>query len=208
MGGHHRVMEVPTEDAATEVAQRGSSTMPMQPGASGRHRAPAATAGLEWFNNLGSEDAAELLGACLDIPEWVERLAAGRPYPSVEALRANGTIAAAAIGWEQVAGALDRHPRIGEKAAATAGTGTESAWSSSEQGGVAAAHATALADGNRAYEQRFGYIFLICAAGLSGEQILENLHRRLDNDPAAEQEVVIGELRKIAALRLAKAVAR
>ena len=56
------------------------------------------------------------------------------------------------------------------------------------------------------YEETFGHIFLICAAGLSGEQILQVLRARLGNDPQTEHDVVIGELRKIASLRLAKAV--
>ena len=63
-----------------------------------------------------------------------------------------------------------------------------------------------MAAGNRDYELRFGHIFLICAAGLSGEQILDDLRCRLSNDTETEKDVVTGELRRIAALRLAKAV--
>ena len=151
--------------------------------------------------------AAELLRACLDIPEWVAQVDAGRPFDGLDALHKAGAAASSSIGWEQVAGALDRHPRIGEQKSAVAGTGTESEWSATEQGGVQDSHADALADGNRAYERQFGHIFLICAAGLSGDQILANLHGRLTNDEATEREVVIGELKQIAALRLAKAVA-
>ena len=150
--------------------------------------------------------AAEVLGACLDIPEWVTAVSAERPFGDLDALRAVGSAQAATITWPQVAGALDRHPRIGEKKAAVAGTPTESAWSKSEQAGVQDDQAAALAAGNAAYEARFGYIFLVCAAGLSGDQILANLHTRLTNDAESEKPVVMDELRKIAALRLAKAV--
>ncbi len=206
MGGHHRGM-VALPDRPESAAEMGGSTMTMPADASGRHRALAATPTLDDFNGLDAAGATELLGACLDIPEWVAAMTAGRPYRDLAALHATGTAAAAEISWAQVAGALDRHPRIGEKAAAAPGTGTESAWSSSEQAGVADSHASALADGNRAYEERFGHIFLICAAGRSGEEILQNLQHRLTNDPVTERRVVIGELQKIAALRLAKAVA-
>ena len=48
-------------------------------------------------------------------------------------------------------------------------------------------------------------MFLICATGLRASDMLIALHERLGNDPAAEREVVRGELGKIAALRLAKA---
>jgi len=172
-----------------------------------RHLARPAIPSLAEFNNAGRDEATELLGACLDIPEWVAQVEAGRPFDGLDALHKAGAAASSSIGWEQVAGALDRHPRIGEKKAAVAGTGTESAWSSTEQGGVQDSHSDALADGNHAYERRFGYIYLVCAAGLSGDQILANLTGRLGNDEATEREIVIGELKQIAALRLAKAVA-
>ena len=150
--------------------------------------------------------AAEVLGACLDIPEWVTGVCARRPFGDLDALRAVGAAQAAVITWPQVAGALDRHPRIGEKEATVAGSATESAWSKSEQAGVQDEQGTALAAGNAAYEARFGYIFLVCAAGLSGDAILENLKTRLTNDAESEKTVVMEELRKIAVLRLAKAV--
>lgn len=171
----------------------------------GRHRAPGQGPALAEFN---ADDAlaAETLGACLDIAEWGAKVSAGRPFADLPSLQAAGSAAAAGITWEQVAGALDRHPRIGERQAAAAGTGAESAWSGAEQSGVRAAHADALASGNASYEKRFGHIFLICAAGLSGEQILAELDSRLANDPEAEKPVVIEQLRRISALRLAKAV--
>ncbi len=172
-----------------------------------RHLARPATPTLAEFNHAQRDVATELLRACLDIPEWVAQVEAGRPFDGLDALHSAGAAASSSIGWEQVAGALGRHPRIGEGKSAVAGTDTESAWSATEQGGVQDSHADALAEGNRAYERKFGHIYLICAAGRSGDQILENLHGRLRNDEATEREVVMGELKQIAALRLAKAVA-
>lgn len=171
----------------------------------GRHRTPAQGLSLREFN-ADAVVAAEMLGACLDIAEWVAQVSSGRPFADLAALRTAGSAAAAVITWEQVSGALDRHPRIGESRPAVAGTGTESAWSRSEQGGIEAIQAEALAAGNIAYEQRFGHLFLICAAGLSGGQVLAALDARLRNEPEAEKPVVMAELRKICALRLAKAV--
>jgi 2-oxo-4-hydroxy-4-carboxy-5-ureidoimidazoline decarboxylase len=157
--------------------------------------------------NVNDVLAAQVLGACLDIPEWVTAVSAGRPYPDLESLHGAAETASAKINWTQVAGALARHPRIGESKAAVAGTATESAWSSSEQAGVQAEQAQALASGNAEYESRFGYIYLVCAAGLAGDEILENLRSRLANDVDSEKLVVMDELRKIGALRLGKAVA-
>ena len=62
----------------------------------------------------------------------------------------------------------------------------------------------ALAEGNRAYEERFGYIFIVCASGKSAAQMLALLRERIDNDPAQEIFIAAGEQAKITALRLEK----
>jgi 2-oxo-4-hydroxy-4-carboxy-5-ureidoimidazoline decarboxylase len=80
-------------------------------------------------------------------------------------------------------------------------------WSRQEQAGVAGASAdtiAALAAGNKAYEERFGQVFLICATGLSAAEMLTALRTRLGNDPDTEAEIVREELRKITGLRLRK----
>jgi 2-oxo-4-hydroxy-4-carboxy-5-ureidoimidazoline decarboxylase len=79
--------------------------------------------------------------------------------------------------------------------------------SAAEQSGAAAATDEArqgLADGNLAYEQRFGHIFLICATGLSGQEMLTRLRARLENDQDAERDEVRAELLKITHLRMTK----
>ena len=88
------------------------------------------------------------------------------------------------------------------------GAGTEAAWSRKEQSGVGDDPEVreALAEGNREYEQRFGRVFLICATGLSAQEMLTSLRGRLTHDDATEVAVVREELRKIALLRLAKVV--
>jgi 2-oxo-4-hydroxy-4-carboxy-5-ureidoimidazoline decarboxylase len=93
---------------------------------------------------------------------------------------------------------MSAHPRIGERADGI---------SAAEQAGASAAGAAvrrALAAGNAAYEERFGYVFLVCASGLSGERMLDNLNARLENTPSAERAVVRHELRKITRLRMTK----
>jgi 2-oxo-4-hydroxy-4-carboxy-5-ureidoimidazoline decarboxylase len=163
---------------------------------------------LSEFNGADPAVADGMLRECADVESWVKAVAAGRPYPSMAALTAAADAAGARLGWPEVVAALDRHPRIGEQPAAssTTQTATEQAWSATEQSGVRASDADALAAGNGAYEARFGHIFLICAAGLSSTQMLAALRERLTHDDDAERAVVIGELRKIAALRLARAV--
>src|SRR5680860_428851 len=86
--------------------------------------------------------------------------------------------------------------------------GEEATWSRREQSGVRRSDRTAaeLVDGNRAYEDRFGRVFLICASGKNAEEILEALRARLHNDPESEAAVVVDELRQIALLRLRNVV--
>jgi len=125
-------------------------------------------------------------------------MAAGRPYPSLDAVRAAIETTFNSMTWDDVVEAMAAHPRIGARA------GGQSA---AEQAGVGDASRAALAAGNADYEQRFGHVFLICATGLSGEQMLAALRARLDNDQATERMVAARELREITALRAEKALA-
>ena len=61
-----------------------------------------------------------------------------------------------------------------------------------------------LAEGNRAYEARFGYIFIVCATGKSAGEMLALLQARLGADPDDELPVAAAEQRKITRLRLEK----
>jgi len=158
---------------------------------------------LDEFNAADPDTARALLGACLDIERWVSEVVFERPYADRESLQDKASASAADITWAEVAGALLRHPRIGEKAS---GEPADAALSAAEQSGVTDSDAAELAGGNLAYEQRFGYIYLICASGLTGEQMLAALRERLTHDDEQEREVVMHELQKIALLRLSKAV--
>ena len=142
----------------------------------------------------------ELL-ACCDVPSWAAMIIEKRPYDAVAGLLDSADAAARSLTDDEVDRALAKHPRIGER---PTGQGTEAGWSRQEQSGVTPDDA--LAEGNRAYEERFGRVFLICATGLGKEQILAALHQRLTHDDETERGVVKDELRKIALLRLGKLV--
>jgi 2-oxo-4-hydroxy-4-carboxy-5-ureidoimidazoline decarboxylase len=158
---------------------------------------------LDQLNTAPADDLRPQLLACCDVPAWADTLLDSRPYDDLDALIATADKAARGFDRADVDRALAQHPRIGERAA---GQDTGSQWSRQEQAGVDAEARDALLAGNRAYEDRFGRVFLICATGLSAEQILANLRGRLDNDDATEAAVVADELRKIALLRLRKLV--
>jgi OHCU decarboxylase len=163
---------------------------------------------LDEFNEADRDAAIASLRPCVDVTRWCEELADGRPYASVDDLVVRAEVAADPFTVDEVDAALAHHPRIGERAQ---GEHAEASMSRAEQAGVDpndVAIATALAEGNRAYEQRFGRVFLIRAAGRSAQEILDTLTQRLGNTPAEEQLVVAGQLREIAVLRLKGRFAR
>jgi allantoicase len=138
-------------------------------------------------------------------PEWLDRLTTDRPFSSAAALQAASEQAADRVspaGWRE---AFRHHPRIGEREAERRQSASAQAQSSREQAGTelaSAADRAALADGNRAYEARFGQPFIICAEGKSVSDMLALLRERLNNDPDAELRVAAGEQRNITKLRL------
>lgn len=160
---------------------------------------------LQEFNTTPAGRLGPILAACCDAPGWVDRVLGGRPYRDTAALAEVADAGVRDLGDGEVDQALAAHPRIGDR---PDGDSTEAAWSRGEQSGVGDDPdvRVALAAGNREYEQRFGRVFLICATGLSAEEMLAALRRRLTNDAATEAGVVRDELRKIAVLRLAKVV--
>ncbi|TYL52674.1 allantoinase AllB [Agromyces mariniharenae] len=166
-----------------------------------------AAMSLDAFNEADREAAIAMLRPCLDIDRWCEQVADARPYGSVDELVAWAETAASPFTPAEVEGALAHHPRIGER---PTGASAEAAMSRSEQSGVDPADAevaAGLAAGNRAYEERFGRVFLIRAAGRSSREILDALTERLGHTPEEEDPVVADQLRQIAVLRLKGLVA-
>ncbi|GAA4422650.1 2-oxo-4-hydroxy-4-carboxy-5-ureidoimidazoline decarboxylase [Actinokineospora soli] len=148
------------------------------------------------------EASAELLPCCAS-RRWASALVAGRPYADLDALRVRSAAVFDDLTWADLQEAMAAHPRIGERAQTD---GKEAAWSRQEQAGAAGDELKErLRAGNAEYERRFGHVFLICATGLTGDDVLAALRDRMNNDVDDEHEVVRGELRKIADLRLAKA---
>jgi 2-oxo-4-hydroxy-4-carboxy-5-ureidoimidazoline decarboxylase len=152
------------------------------------------------FDNLPEDDARALLLRCLSAPDWAEQVLAGRPYRSSEELLEAADQAARDLSEDDVEAALAGHPRIGERATG----GHNASASAREQAGVVSTSSTTqkLAEGNQAYEERFGHVFLIRAAGRSGDEILAELERRLGNTPEDEHDETADNLRQIAMLRL------
>lgn len=154
------------------------------------------------FNAQDAADTRALVLVWAAVPRWADGIVARRPYTSVGDLAEVAGRLAQTWTPADLDAALAHHPRIGER---PVGVGAEAAASRSEQSAMstAADDVTALiAAGNLAYEQRFGRVFLIRAAGRSPEEMLAALDRRLANDEDAETREALGQLAEIALLRL------
>jgi OHCU decarboxylase len=159
------------------------------------------------WNGLQPDKAAEEILPCCGSKAWAGGMTTRRPVLNEEAL-----LAACDEVWRNLPEsdwleAFCSHPRIGDSHAPVSAPPQSAAWSSAEQQKVGAAGEdvkTALAAGNREYEQKFNRIFIVCATGKSVPQILEILQRRLLNGERTELHEAAEQQRQIAHLRLKK----
>jgi len=161
----------------------------------------SSSPGIDAFNAMDDDVARERLLTCLDVPRWADEVLAARPFDDLEQLEARIADVAAAMSDEELERALARHPRIGERANAAK---HDEGHSTREQSGVDRDDAEVvrrLEQGNRAYEDRFGHVFIIRAAGRSGQDILDQLRLRMDNSDELERAETINQLTQIALLR-------
>jgi 2-oxo-4-hydroxy-4-carboxy-5-ureidoimidazoline decarboxylase len=147
------------------------------------------------FNAASASAAEAAMLSCCGSVAFARRMAAGRPYACADDLVAAIESVFTTLTWDDVLEAIHEHPRIGDRAPGQ---------SAAEQSGVSDSARAGLLAGNAAYEERFGHVFLIRAAGLSGADMLARLHERLANTPGEERAVATAELRQITVLRARK----
>jgi 2-oxo-4-hydroxy-4-carboxy-5-ureidoimidazoline decarboxylase len=162
---------------------------------------------VEELNKLDEGTRKELLSRCCGATRWVEGMAASFPVKDeVDLLQKAEQVWAACseADWRE---AFTHHPKIGDLNSLKKKFASTNQWAEGEQ---AAINQTtddvlqALATGNRLYEEKFGYIFIVCATGKSAEEMLCILQARLLNDPEEEIRIAGNEQAKITRLRLQK----
>jgi allantoicase len=162
---------------------------------------------LEWMNSLPADEAAKELRQCCGSQRWVADVVEGRPYSSLEALLTRANEVWSSLDQSDWLEAFRSHPRIGEKKAAEKVSAQSQQWSSHEQAGMSNASreiANSLAALNRAYELKFGYIFIIYATGKTPEEMVSALRERLQHATEAELPIAAAEQARITELRLKK----
>jgi 2-oxo-4-hydroxy-4-carboxy-5-ureidoimidazoline decarboxylase len=162
---------------------------------------------LETLNNISLAEAESLFRDCCGSSVWAREMAKARPFPTVSALLDQ----AEKIWWNIEAQdwleAFSVHPEIGDRKAAPKQARRSAGWSEGEQAGMNEATAAVreeLAEANRLYQEKFGYIFIVCATGKSAEEMLEICRGRLMNEADEELPVAAEEQRKITEIRLRK----
>jgi 2-oxo-4-hydroxy-4-carboxy-5-ureidoimidazoline decarboxylase len=161
------------------------------------------------INAWSDNEARESFQRCCGSRRWSEAMARARPFESEAGLIETAKRVwwgLSEADWREAFGA---HPRIGDVDAIRARFATIAALASREQAGALGASEEVLqnlARGNRQYEDRFGYIFIVCASGKSAEEMLGLLTQRLANDPRAEIKLAADEQMKITRIRLERIV--
>jgi 2-oxo-4-hydroxy-4-carboxy-5-ureidoimidazoline decarboxylase len=165
---------------------------------------------LEQFNLLDKETAKAHLLTCCGSENWANRLLNKFPFKSSEDL-----IAASDSSWNECGKsdwleAFNHHPKIGDLKSLEEKFSSTKAWASGEQASVNAANQEVLLElstGNQLYEEKFGFIFIVCATGKSAEEMLSLLRARINNSREQELFNARDEQNKITHLRLKKLIA-
>jgi 2-oxo-4-hydroxy-4-carboxy-5-ureidoimidazoline decarboxylase len=157
------------------------------------------------WNSLDPADAAREVFSCSGSQAWAVALTARRPIADEASLIRISSSIWLALPEEAWQAAFNSHPRIGQKHPEAQATEKSLNWSLDEQHSVLSADDVtklALEKANQHYEQKFGRIFIVCAAGKIPAEILAILEKRMQNDAATELREAAEQQRQITQLRL------
>lgn len=162
---------------------------------------------LPWLNSLPANEALDEFLKCCGSKRWAEAMVNGRPYRSFAELQTRAGEVWQALSPDDWLEAFRSHPKIGDRKTGSPVSPQSQQWSRQEQSGVQDAAPSAiqkLAALNRKYEEKFGFIFIVCATGKSSNEIMALLEQRLENDAAIELPIAAAEQARITELRLSK----
>lgn len=163
--------------------------------------------GLLRLNTMSHDHAVAELRACCASQAWLRGMADKRPFRSADELYEGADDTWRSLRPEDWIEAFRAHPRIGEREPVSREGVAIRKWSTQNQSALKESPPEslgALAEINRQYEAKFGFVFIISAAGKNAEQILESARRRLENTAGAELAAAAEEQRQITRLRLEK----
>jgi len=165
---------------------------------------------LQELNHLPVAEKTARLQQCCGATVWVKKMLAHFPFAGKDDVRSMAEKTwwqCSAADWLE---AFTHHPRIGSRETMAQKFSATVHWTTEEQKGTSQANAEtidALLAGNQAYENKFGFIFIVCATGKTAAEMLMLLQQRLNNEPDNEIKIAATEQNKITLLRLEKLLA-
>ena len=161
---------------------------------------------LSQLNAAPPEEFVLHLAGIFEHSPWVaEKAAAGRPYPSLDALHQAMVKAVQQAGEKAHLDLLNAHPDLVGKAVLTAESASEQAFAGLTN--LSPEEVRKFRDWNQAYREKFGFPFIICARLNKKDAILAAFPKRLAQDRKTEITTALEEIAKIARLRLEDTVA-
>lgn len=160
---------------------------------------------IDEINRSSVERFVELLGGIFEHSPWVPKLVyPDRPFESRVALHRAMTTAVRCAPQVDRMDLLCSHPEL---AGREASEGTLTDASKGEQAGAglnqcSVAELAKIGTLNQAYRTKFGFPFIIAVTGLDKHQIITAMETRLENTEDQEFDTAIGEVEKIARIRI------
>ena len=161
------------------------------------------------LNALPWQDAKSWFTQTCAAQRWATMMTDDRPYKNEEEILSHANRVWSRMDKNDYLEAFTAHPMIGDLDSLRSKFANTRTLAAGEQSGTAeASEATLLAlrEKNLAYREKHGFIFIICATGLSAETMLKALETRLSNTTAQEMENAAAEQIKITCLRISKAM--
>jgi 2-oxo-4-hydroxy-4-carboxy-5-ureidoimidazoline decarboxylase len=162
------------------------------------------------LNQLSEPLLREQLSICCGSKRWQDNLIAQVPFTNEEDLFYKSSEAWHSTNEADWLEAFSHHPKIGDLENLKKKFASTQHLAGAEQSSVQEASLNVLnklAEGNNAYENKFGFIFIVCATGKSAKEMLDLLEKRLLNTREEELKIAAAEQNKITLLRLKKLIA-
>ncbi len=161
------------------------------------------------LNQLDLKTAHQAFMQCCTAEAWVEKMLLDMPYDNVETLSAQANSNWQGLNEADYLQAFEGHPKIGDVSSLRDKYRATEQLAAGEQSGVNSATEHALIELkqlNDDYEDKFGFIFIVCATGKTAQQMLNILALRIVNDRTAELVNAAAEQRKILQIRIEKMI--
>jgi OHCU decarboxylase len=166
---------------------------------------------LAWLNDLAPDDAIAAFLDCCGSNVWAERMTNARPFRMLDDLFDSARRIWFSLSPADWLEAFATHPKIGSSSASGEQSATAGSWSAEEQSQVYRSDPKCmdeLAEANRLYQKKFGFIFIVFAHGKTAEEMLAICKARYGNSVETELQLAAEEQNKITELRLTRLLER